>query len=103
MRNFHATLDTNARELRFSRLTGSNSKEVVHVPLPPIVRRSGTRTVTVISSSSGTDSRVHYESVVLNDQGIEKAYFGTETPVYEGDRIEFPDPRGGKSVTSLLG
>lgn len=63
---------------------------------PPIIRRSGTRTVTVISSSSGTDSRADYESVVLNDQGIEKAYFGTETPVYEGDRIEFPDPRGGK-------
>lgn len=52
--------------------------------------------MTVISSSSGTDSRADYESVVLNDSGIEKAYFGTETPVYEGDRIEFPDPRGGK-------
>ncbi|CAM4138364.1 TIGR02391 family protein [Corynebacterium belfantii] len=89
-------MDTNARELCFGRLIGSNRKEVVHVPLPPLIRQGGTRTVTVISSSSGTDSRADYESVVLNDQGIEKAYFGTETPVYEGDRIEFPDPRGGK-------
>lgn len=66
------------------------------MPLPQLFRQSGTRMVTVISSSSGTDSRADYESVVLNDQGIEKAYFGTETPVYEGDHIEFPDPRGGK-------
>lgn len=51
--------------------------------------------VTVISSSSDSDKRAEYESVILNDQGIEKAYFGTETPIYEGDCIEFPDPRGG--------
>ena len=74
-------MDTNARELCFGRLISSNRKEVVHVPLPPLIRQGGTRTVTVISSSSGTDSRADYESVVLNDQGIEKAYFGTETPV----------------------
>lgn len=67
------------------------------MPLPPLIRQSGTRMVTVISSSSGTDNRADYESVILNDQGIEKAYFGTETPVYEGDVIEFPDPRGGTS------
>lgn len=63
--------------------------------LPPLIRQAGTRMVTVISRSSGTETRADYESVILNDKGIEKAYFGTETPVYEGDRIEFPDPRGG--------
>lgn len=73
------------------------------MPLPPLIRRTGTRTVTVISISSDTDSRADYESVIFNDQGIEKAYFGTETPVYEGDRIEFPIHVAGSSVTSLLG
>lgn len=49
--------------------------------LPPLIRQAGTRMVTVISRSSGTETRADYESVILNDKGIEKAYFGTETPV----------------------
>lgn len=65
------------------------------MPLPDIIRRSGTRMVTLIREPGPSEQRSEVEAVILNDQGIDKAYVAKETPVYEGDVIEFPDPRGG--------
>lgn len=65
------------------------------MPLPDIIRRSGTRMVTLIREPGPSEQRVEVEASVLHDQGIDKAYVAKETPVYEGDMIEFPDPRGG--------
>lgn len=65
------------------------------MPLPDIIRRSGTRMVTLICEPGPSEHRSEVEAAILNDQGIDKAYVATETPVYEGDIIEFPDPRGG--------
>ncbi|OFK29403.1 hypothetical protein HMPREF2822_03830 [Corynebacterium sp. HMSC062E11] len=66
------------------------------MPLPDIIRRSGTRVVTLIREPGPTEQRVEVEASILNDQGIDKAYVAKETPVYEGDIIELPEPRGGK-------
>ena len=65
------------------------------MPLPDIIRRSGTRMVTLIREPGPTEQRSEVEASILNDQGTDKAYVATETPVYEGDIIELPDPRGG--------
>ncbi len=65
------------------------------MPLPDIIRRSGTRMVTLIREPGPSEQRSEVEASILNDQGIDKAYVAKETPVYEGDIIELPDPRGG--------
>ncbi len=65
------------------------------MPLPDIIRRSGTRMVTLVREPGPSEQRSEVEASILNDQGIDKAYVAKETPVYEGDIIELPDPRGG--------
>lgn len=65
------------------------------MPLPDIIRRSGTRMVALVREPGPSEQRSEIEASILNDQGIDKAYVAKETPVYEGDIIELPDPRGG--------
>lgn len=52
--------------------------------------------VTIIKNH-GTDDeeRIEVEAQLLNS---DKAYFAIEDPLYEGDRVELPDPRGGVVV-----
>ena len=70
------------------------------MPLPDIIRRSGTRMVTLIREPGPTEQRSEVEASILNDQGTDKAYVATETPVYEGDIIELPDSRVNCSMLS---
>lgn len=65
-------------------------------PLPDIIRRAGLTRVTIIKNH-GTDDeeRVEVEAQLLNSN---KAYFAMEDPLFEGDHVEMPDPRGGSVV-----
>lgn len=60
--------------------------------LPPHVRRLGTKTVQIVRNE-GTEheERFSAEAHVQPKSG----FFGIDTPVYEGDVVEFEDPRGG--------
>ncbi|MGP4969065.1 hypothetical protein [Glutamicibacter ardleyensis] len=52
----------------------------------------GTEMVTVIhQSDQGTEERTELEAQVQS----KAAFFDVDVPVYEGDRLEIPDPRGG--------
>ena len=65
-------------------------------PLPPMLRNAGVTRVTIIKNR-GTDDeeRVGVEAVLLNS---DTAYFAVEDPLFEGDHVEMPDPRGGVVV-----
>lgn len=65
-------------------------------PLPPLVRRAG-MTPVVIIKNYGTDDeeRIDSEAQVLTS---DQAYFALEEPLYEGDHVEMPEPRGGLVV-----
>ena len=56
--------------------------------------------VTLIREPGPTEQRSEVEASILNDQGTDKAYVATETPVYEGDIIELPDSRVNCSMLS---
>ena len=60
------------------------------------MRRAGLTAVTIIKNH-GTDDeqRFDVEAQLLNS---DKAYFAIEDPLYEGDHVEMPDPRGGVDV-----
>jgi len=65
-------------------------------PLPDLMRRAGLTRVSIIKNR-GTDEeqRLEVEAQLLNSS---KAYFALEDPLYEGDCVEIPDPRGGQTV-----
>lgn len=65
-------------------------------PLPDLIRRAG-MTPVVIVKNLGTDDeeRLDTEAQLLNSN---EAYFAIEDPLYEGDHVEIPDPRGGITV-----
>lgn len=61
-------------------------------PLPSRFRTFGVTKVTVIHNP-GTDDEQRFET----DAHIQAktGFFSVETPIYEGEVVEFPDPRGG--------
>lgn len=65
-------------------------------PLPDLMRRAGLTRVSIIKNR-GTDEeqRLEVDAQLLNSG---KAYFALEDPLYEGDWVEMPDPRGGQVV-----
>jgi len=60
------------------------------------MREAGLTRVSIIKNR-GTDDeqRFEVEAQLLNSS---KAYFALEDPLYEGDSVELPDPRGGQIV-----
>lgn len=61
-------------------------------PLPSHFQAFGTAQVTVFHNL-GTDDEQHFE-VEAHIQA-KAGFFAVDTPIYEGDVVEFPDPRGG--------
>lgn len=61
-------------------------------PLPSRFHTLGTTTVTVVHNS-GTDDEQRFETEAQVQ--AKAAFFAVDTPIYEGDVVEFPDPRGG--------
>lgn len=61
-------------------------------PLPPGIRRAGIKKV-VIVRHEGTESEERHE-VEAHIQP-KSGFFDMETPIYEGDLVLIPDPRGG--------
>jgi len=62
------------------------------MPLPDLIRRAGVTTVTITNYPGTADeSRYDAEAQLQATSG----YFAIETPIYEGDIIDVPDPRGG--------
>lgn len=53
-----------------------------------VVPRRGFRMVTLIREPDPSEQCSEVEAVILNDQGIDKSYVATESPVYEGDIID---------------
>lgn len=62
------------------------------MPLPPQISRLGKKTVQIVRNE-GTEheERFSAEAHVQPKSGL----FGVDTPVYEGDVVEYEDPRGG--------
>lgn len=60
--------------------------------LPPGMRHLGVKQVVVVRDG-GTDAETRFE-VEAHIQP-ETGFFPVDTPIYEGDIVEFPDPRGG--------
>ena len=79
-----------------SRSVSSRSYGDVMTPLPDLIRRAGLTPVTIIKNL-GTDDeeRAQVEAQLLNSG---EAYFALEDPLFEGDHVEMPDPRGGLVV-----
>lgn len=62
------------------------------MPLPDLIRRAGVTKVTITHSAGTADeSRCEAEAQLQAASG----FFAIETPVYEGDIVDVPDPRGG--------
>lgn len=61
-------------------------------PLPSRFRTFGITRVTVIHNS-GTEDEERFETEAHVQ--AKTAFFAVDTPIYEGDVVEFPDPRGG--------
>lgn len=60
--------------------------------LPSIARRHGTKKVVIIRHEGTEDEvRTEVEAMIQAESG----FFDVTTPVYEGDVVEIPDPRGG--------
>lgn len=62
------------------------------MPLPSIARAHGTKKVTIIHLE-GTEDETRFETEAMVQP--RSGFFDVTTPVYEGDTIEFADPRGG--------
>lgn len=60
--------------------------------LPRIARSHGTKTVVVIQNE-GTEDEVRTKTEAMIQ--AESGFFDITTPIYEGDIVEIPDPRGG--------
>ena len=60
--------------------------------LPPSLRRAGTKQV-VIVRHEGTDSEERHEVEAHIQAG--SGFFAVDTPIYAGDVVLMPDPRGG--------
>ncbi len=61
-------------------------------PLPPGMRQLGVNQVVVVrNEGSDAEARFEVEAHIQHETG----FFPVETPIYEGDIVEFPDPRGG--------
>lgn len=66
--------------------------------LPPGMRQLGTKTVTVIhDEGTSSEVRVDVEAHIQPDSG----FFPVDAPIYEGDVVEFDDPRGGITRRSV--
>lgn len=61
-------------------------------PLPSHFRTFGTTTVTVVNNP-GTDDERRFETEAHIQ--AKTGFFAVDTPIYEGDVVEFVDPRGG--------
>ncbi|ATD70113.1 TIGR02391 family protein [Gordonia sp. 1D] len=62
------------------------------MPLPDNLRSFGVSNVTVIHAEGTADeARFEVEAHIQAKTG----FFAVDTPIYEGDVVEFPDPRGG--------
>ncbi|WP_448060597.1 TIGR02391 family protein [Cellulomonas hominis] len=61
-------------------------------PLPSSFRNFGVTRVTVIHNP-GSDDEERFETEAHIQ--AKTAFFAVDTPIYEGDIVEFPDPRGG--------
>ncbi|MGD8150593.1 hypothetical protein [Ornithinimicrobium sp. Y1694] len=62
------------------------------MPLPGHFRTFGIETVTIVHNPKTADeTRLEAEAHIQGESG----FFGVETPIYEGDIVERPDPRGG--------
>lgn len=61
-------------------------------PLPRSIRSLGVKTVSILySSDRGDETTLETEAHIQPGIGL----FAVETPIYEGDIVEIPDPRGG--------
>lgn len=60
--------------------------------LPKISRSHGTKTVVVVQNE-GSEDEVSTETEAMIQ--AESGFFDIATPIYEGDIVEIPDPRGG--------
>ena len=61
-------------------------------PLPSHFRTFGVTTVTVVRNP-GTEDEERFETEAHVQ--AKTGFFAVETPIYEGDVVEFADPRGG--------
>jgi uncharacterized protein (TIGR02391 family) len=61
-------------------------------PLPPDFRDFGITKVAVIHDA-GTEGEKRFETEAHIQ--AKAGFFAVDTPIYEGDVVEFPDPRGG--------
>lgn len=60
------------------------------------MRRQGMTPVTIVKNHDTDDEeRVEAEAQLLNST---EAYFAIEDPLFEGDHVEMPDPRGGTTL-----
>lgn len=60
--------------------------------LPSIARAHGTKKVVIVRHEGTADeTRLEVEAMIQAKSG----FFDVKTPIYEGDVIEIPDPRGG--------
>lgn len=60
--------------------------------LPSIARRHGTKKVVIVRHEGTEDeTRTEVEAMIQAESG----FFDVTTPIYEGDVVEIPDPRGG--------
>ena len=65
-------------------------------PLPDLIRRAGlTRVVIIKNYGTDDETRMEVEAQLLHS---DKAYFDLADPLFEGDHVEMPDPRGGSVV-----
>ena len=62
------------------------------MPLPSTARRHGSKKVVIIRHE-GTDDEVRTEVQAMIQ--AKSGFFDVTTPIYEGDIVEVPDPRGG--------
>jgi uncharacterized protein (TIGR02391 family) len=62
------------------------------MPLPDLIRRAGVTTVTITNYPGTADESRHDAEAQLQ---AASGYFAIETPIYEGDIVDVPDPRGG--------
>jgi uncharacterized protein (TIGR02391 family) len=62
------------------------------MPLPDLIRRAGVTTVTITNYPGTADESRHDAEAQLQ---AASGYFAIETPIYEGDVVDVPDPRGG--------
>ncbi|WP_187326182.1 TIGR02391 family protein [Micrococcus luteus] len=65
-------------------------------PLPSLMQRAGLTPVTIIKNrGSANEERIEVQAQLQNSS---LAMFAIEDPLFEGDHVEMPDPRGGQMV-----